>query len=65
VDGVYVNISEKGDDAKIRERLKVYKAFQMKNIQQEVLGQMFGVGARQTYPKLAKEADINGCRKKS
>jgi hypothetical protein len=59
----YVYILEKDDDAKLRERLKVYTAFQIKYLQQELLGQMFCAGARRTYPKLAKEADINGGRK--
>jgi hypothetical protein len=60
----YVDISEKDDDAKLRERLKFYTSFQIKYLQQDVLGQMLGAGARQTYPKLAKEADINGGHKK-
>jgi phage baseplate assembly protein gpV len=61
----YVDTSEKDDNAKLRERLKVYKAFQIKYLHQEVLEQMLGVGAWQTYPKLAKEADINGGSKKT
>jgi hypothetical protein len=61
----YFDISEKDDDAKLRERLKVYTVFQIKYLKQEVLGHVFGVGARQTYPKLAKEADINGGHKKT
>jgi hypothetical protein len=50
----YVDISEKYDDAKLRERLKVYTVFQIKYLQQEVLGQMFGVGPLTNISKISK-----------
>jgi hypothetical protein len=45
----YVDIYDKEDDAKLWERVKVFTSFQIKYLQQEVLGQMCGVSARQTY----------------